>query len=165
MTEDGRTLRRCADCGGAALTLAVVKAKSGPAFAQDLWSLAQPAAECANRDCPECHRRMETVLAGPSADVEIDLCRTCQMLWFDAGELDQMPRRATVGEMPLEARRALALAKVAEIGNIARDRDAARTEVARRLSHDLRRGTWYRDEPGVWDAVSLLVDALLFWWD
>ena len=29
--------------------------------------------------------------AGP----EIDLCRHCQMMWFDAGELDEMPKRAT----------------------------------------------------------------------
>lgn len=26
---------------------------------------------------------------------EIDVCRHCQMMWFDAGELDEMPKRAT----------------------------------------------------------------------
>jgi hypothetical protein len=85
------------------------------------------------------------------------------MLWCDAGELDQLPRRAAVGEMPLAARQALAMARVAVMGDAAR-LDAARATLARRLSYDLRRGSWWDDGDDVVDAVSLLLDVLLFWW-
>jgi Zn-finger nucleic acid-binding protein len=29
----------------------------------------------------------------PTEGPEIDLCRNCQMVWFDAGELDELPKR------------------------------------------------------------------------
>jgi Zn-finger nucleic acid-binding protein len=31
----------------------------------------------------------------PTEGPEIDLCRRCQLMWFDAGELEAMPHRST----------------------------------------------------------------------
>jgi Zn-finger nucleic acid-binding protein len=31
----------------------------------------------------------------PTEGPEIDLCRVCQLTWFDAGELEAMPHRST----------------------------------------------------------------------
>jgi Zn-finger nucleic acid-binding protein len=30
----------------------------------------------------------------PTEGPEIDLCRVCQLMWFDAGELEAMPHRS-----------------------------------------------------------------------
>lgn len=30
----------------------------------------------------------------PTDGPEIDVCRRCQLMWFDAGELDELPRRS-----------------------------------------------------------------------
>ncbi len=38
--------------------------------------------------CPDCARTMFCV---PTEGPEIDVCRGCQLMWFDAGELDEMP--------------------------------------------------------------------------
>lgn len=43
-------------------------------------------------DCPGCRSSMYRV---PIPDgPEIDLCRQCQVMWFDADELSQMPTRS-----------------------------------------------------------------------
>ena len=31
----------------------------------------------------------------PTEGPEIDLCRCCQMIWFDAGELEELPHRTS----------------------------------------------------------------------
>jgi Zn-finger nucleic acid-binding protein len=41
--------------------------------------------------CPDCALAMNVV---PTEGPEIDLCRGCQLLWFDAGELEEMPHRS-----------------------------------------------------------------------
>lgn len=30
----------------------------------------------------------------PTDGPEIDICRRCQMMWFDAGDLEELPRRS-----------------------------------------------------------------------
>ncbi len=30
----------------------------------------------------------------PTEGPQVDLCRGCQLVWFDAGELDEMPHRS-----------------------------------------------------------------------
>ena len=41
--------------------------------------------------CPACSSMMYRV---PTDGPEIDLCRQCQLVWLDAGELDEMPKRS-----------------------------------------------------------------------
>lgn len=42
--------------------------------------------------CPECSTLMCAI---PTDGPEIDLCRLCQMIWFDADELGQLPKRSS----------------------------------------------------------------------
>ena len=41
--------------------------------------------------CPSCARAMNVV---PTDGVIIDMCRPCQLMWFDPGELDALPHRS-----------------------------------------------------------------------
>ena len=57
-------------------------------------------------DCPWCARAMRGVAAparrqylgeAPDADaVRVDVCALCQVVWFDTGELERLPRATTV---------------------------------------------------------------------
>jgi Zn-finger nucleic acid-binding protein len=71
------------------MALAVLRGRSGDALVPRLWSEvgAHPRPGIA---CPLCRRSSSALMAH---GVELDLCRPCQSLWFDADELDRFPVR------------------------------------------------------------------------
>ncbi len=72
----------------------------------------------ANIRCPGCAMRMYCV---PTPGPEVDICRGCQLMWFDAGELADMPHRSAA-ELE-EARRAEAWAQEQREWRQRRERD------------------------------------------
>jgi len=58
---------------------------------QRVWNLTIGRVRRSLLRCPSCARAMNVV---PTDGPVIDLCRGCQLLWFDAGELEAMPHRS-----------------------------------------------------------------------
>jgi len=63
-------------------------------YLHDAWQRAIGAARSAGRRCPGCSAATDLV---PTAGPEFDVCRRCQLMWFDAGELDALPVRDADG--------------------------------------------------------------------
>jgi Zn-finger nucleic acid-binding protein len=105
---------RCPRCRGVAVNLALLRRFAPPERLRNLW-LNLSAGRAAD-PCPSCDRPL---LAAPvdcgGRDVEIEVCRPCQLLWFDAEKLAEFsPSRqapaAPKHELSPAAAEALALA-------------------------------------------------------
>jgi Zn-finger nucleic acid-binding protein len=84
-------LWECRGCGGCAATLAVLRKAIRHDAIQRAWNRTVGSGRTALLPCPECSTRMSRV---PTEGPEVDLCRVCQLMWFDAGELEAMPHRS-----------------------------------------------------------------------
>jgi Zn-finger nucleic acid-binding protein len=62
-----------------------------PETLQRAWSLTIGRVRKSLLRCPGCARAMNVV---PTDGVVIDMCRPCQLVWFDPGELDALPQRS-----------------------------------------------------------------------
>lgn len=87
--------QECPRCGGEAISVTVLsRLVSTSAVRLLLGAGADPERRRAStRGCPWCRGAMQSVDAPPrsSGDVEIDVCPSCQLLWFDPGELHALP--------------------------------------------------------------------------
>ncbi len=81
----------CCLCGGCAATLAVLRKGIRHDALQRAWQRTIGHGRTALLLCPDCAQLMNRV---PTEGPEIDLCRQCQLVWFDAGELEAMPQRS-----------------------------------------------------------------------
>ena len=93
---------RCLRCNGQAVAESVVARLTSPDEARELLvAAAQPSSGDGEiLTCPWCRGPMRSV-AAPTlqlghGDLRIDVCGRCQVVWFDAGELEQIPRGTTV---------------------------------------------------------------------
>ena len=84
-------LWRCRRCIGCAATMAVLRRGIRNDVIQLAWNRSIGSGEKRHRRCPGCVSYMYTV---PTSGPEIDICRSCQMIWFDAGEFDTLPPRS-----------------------------------------------------------------------
>ena len=96
-SHPGAVYFECRNCGGKAGNLALLRRSATPEFANSLWRKireAHPTDHHGRLPCPSCGQRMHP--AGmPGIDgglIQLDACRNCQMLWFDPGEIEQVPR-------------------------------------------------------------------------
>lgn len=106
----------CPRCGGRAVGIAVIRRGVGRDCVKDLWLQSQAARLPAGKKCPVCQRWMRgvTVTAG-QRPLQLDLCRSCQVVWFDPSEFEQLPTApmpAPAEELSPRAREQLALERV-----------------------------------------------------
>lgn len=95
----------CGSCGGQAVAVAVLRQKAARGAFRAVWAAAAAAA-AGPLPCPGCGREM--VRFGAPGPV-VDLCRTCQLFWFDAGEREAVaPAAPEAAPLPAEAAAALA---------------------------------------------------------
>ena len=63
------------------------------------------------RHCPSCSQPLrEFVATHEKQSLRLDLCRPCQLMWFDRGELEVFPKAKTV--RPSEIDEQIALAQI-----------------------------------------------------
>lgn len=156
----------CPRCGGRAVTLGALRRIARPDRVTDLWRAAFGQREAAGAICPTCDRPMNLVaLAGSDADAPplwLDLCRPCQQVWFDGGELERMPRPPTAAperELPAEARVALATLKAqAERERLEEELDDVQGSPGAAQSI----GGWF-GLPGELDEQHLAIRPVLTW--
>ena len=110
----GRNLT-CPRCGGHAVALAVLRRAADHRRVAAMWRDATTQREATGAPCPTCTQPMNLVALGEQEPrLWLDVCRPCQQVWFDGGELERLtveappPVAAQARELPMEARVLLA---------------------------------------------------------
>ena len=100
-TRDGKVYP-CLSCGGRAVALGVLRTSAKPDFLRRLRHKAAHTPIEEAKSCPLCERAMAKVnFAAHDDGVVLDLCRPCQIIWFDPTEYEEVRQVA-----PPEAARA-----------------------------------------------------------
>ena len=90
--EDIR-LWKCPSCTGFAISLPLVRKGLNPETFKDIWQKLSSGETVTGRSCPGCRNPLSEVKAdGQAGAVMIDVCRTCQILWFDDEEFSDLPK-------------------------------------------------------------------------
>lgn len=93
----------CRSCGARAATLAFLHRSLERAPLAKLWEDAKAGLGWAGRDCPSCRQSMREVSLLLSQDedpeaelalVELDVCTSCRIVFFDHHEMEMMPMEA-----------------------------------------------------------------------
>lgn len=94
----------CEKCGGLAVNFPVLLHEHvTDEFIKELWKATRKEGVGRERKCPHCSKLMAEIKAPtPSGEVTLDLCQSCETIWFDTDELDKLPRKPPpVPEKPL----------------------------------------------------------------
>jgi membrane associated rhomboid family serine protease/Zn-finger nucleic acid-binding protein len=123
----------CDRCGGRAVGIAVLRATIGNDRVNALWSRVISSTQDDGKSCPICSRAMAQVTMGLAGQaLELDVCKRCEFVWFDATEYEAIPPPPPPprepGEMdekdlPQAAREALAIYKVQQMARQAQEED------------------------------------------
>ncbi|HAZ62919.1 MAG TPA: hypothetical protein DCZ72_04830 [Armatimonadetes bacterium] len=82
----------CPACAGRLVGTAVVRRAVDRKAYMAIWQAVQSEQAVDGPPCPVCERAMREVSGRRGqAVLTVDGCPTCSMLWFDAGELEQLP--------------------------------------------------------------------------
>ena len=95
---------RCPRCNGQAAAESVVARLTSPKEARALLLAAAQPSSAGDGEvlaCPWCLAHMRDVTAplantSPPEVIRVDVCGSCQVVWFDAGELERIPRGTSV---------------------------------------------------------------------
>ncbi len=110
---DGLRLWKCASCGGIALSVPTVRKGLAAGTFKKIWQKISSGETEPGRPCPGCRKPLSVVEAdGGDGPVMIDVCRSCQLLWFDDKEFYGLPKAVPVGA-PKAAEEAAPAAKPA----------------------------------------------------
>lgn len=112
-TKDG-VFFHCPKCNGRAAGLALLRRVGSMNAIKRLWVLVCQSAKKPGVRCPICDRQMAEVPLAVGSNVppmQLDVCPTCQFVWFDPHEFGQFPAapKKVRHEMPIKAREAIAM--------------------------------------------------------
>src|SRR5215469_11580677 len=106
----------CEGCGGRAVTVPHVRTIAGDRFSVGLLRKINTTRTFGQRPCPFCSRQMlQFVIENPP--LQLDACRSCNLVWFDAQEFEAIPEKPleSVNEMHLRVAEAVALHKIEQM--------------------------------------------------
>jgi Zn-finger nucleic acid-binding protein len=90
---EGIRLRKCESCRGFAISLPIVRNGLGSEAFKKIWQQLFSGEIKTGRPCPGCKDPLSVVEAdGQGGVIMIDVCRTCQILWFDDNEFSDLPK-------------------------------------------------------------------------
>ena len=111
----------CEKCDGRAVGLQLLRRTFTPASINPLWLHAIHNEGSVARPCPSCGNPMIEVALDSSSGIRIEVCRLCEFVWFDAGEIQPLQVRQAAKTLPpplrQEAREAIALAKIQQLAD------------------------------------------------
>ena len=120
----------CPTCHGRSATVSLLRRITTRETVNAVWQAVRSGAHPQRRECPACSARMSEVpLPNPQPEtVNVDVCRTCQFVWFDPSEFEVLPRMAAVAParedaLPPEARERLAILQLDDIREQVRGSD------------------------------------------
>jgi Zn-finger nucleic acid-binding protein len=83
---------KCASCRGLAISLPTVRKGLTPEAFKKIWHKLSSGDTEPGRPCPGCRNPLSVVEAdGQGGGILIDVCRSCQILWFDDSEYSALP--------------------------------------------------------------------------
>ncbi len=83
---DDKVYWGCTNCSGHMVGMSALKKLIGEPNVRNLW-LQSGHAKAEGRPCPSCSLSLRPVIHGTDVPVEVDVCRTCHILWLDQGEI------------------------------------------------------------------------------
>ncbi|HEY3762627.1 MAG TPA: rhomboid family intramembrane serine protease [Verrucomicrobiae bacterium] len=113
----------CEKCGGQAVSVALLRHTIGEGPVQSLWAQAIRASND-GKSCPICLRAMLPVTMGiPDKELNLDVCKRCEFVWFDASEYEAIPpapdpreaAKLEYAKLPEAAREELAIYRAQQI--------------------------------------------------
>jgi len=88
MTEKGM-LWLCETCAGLAVNIAVLRKCLDTKIVREFWVKATNEGQPSDRKCPSCAQKLKQFTVGEyNRQVQLDLCKMCQLIWFDRNELE-----------------------------------------------------------------------------
>jgi membrane associated rhomboid family serine protease len=81
---------QCPQCEGRAVTLQQIRRTTGDRYVSGLVRQVNTAQNLSTRPCPFCQASMKTFVL-PNPPIMLESCRTCGMIWFDAGKFEKLP--------------------------------------------------------------------------
>ena len=104
-------LWKCEACSGVAANMAVLRRYLKDDTVSKLWRTAVTESTQSDRGCPSCGQTLREFSAGrDSRRISLDLCKTCQLMWFDKNELEAFPRAEKLNRPDMNEN--IALAKI-----------------------------------------------------
>lgn len=124
--ELGERAWSCTSCAGCAVRVSLLREKASAEVVDALWVAAKEQEGKSARACPACQHPMTIVtLPLPSGEMLfLDVCRACNLVWFDRNELAELLQRARREPPSPEARQAVARLETELLAE--RAREAAR---------------------------------------
>jgi len=123
------SLWKCEVCSGVAANVAVLRKYLKDDTVRRIWLEAITGSTLSNRKCPCCVQMLkEFTVSRDNRRIHLDLCRTCQLIWFDKNELEAFPR---VEKLPRpEMNENLALAKIGLEAELESEQSSAENIIA-----------------------------------
>lgn len=129
ITTERGIIWHCEKCDGRAVGVSLLRGTFTAECINPIWLHAIHHEGRAGRACPACLRAMIDVPLATGAPVNVEVCQLCQMIWFDAGEIQSLTQKPPPPEksppLPQKAREAFAIAKVESLAESARELDSA----------------------------------------
>jgi len=124
------SLWKCEVCSGVAANVAVLRKYLKDDTVRKLWLEAITGSTLSNRKCPCCgHTLREFAASRDNRRISLDLCRTCQLMWFDKDELEAFPRVEKLHSPNMDEN--LALAKIGLEAELESEQSSAENIIAR----------------------------------
>jgi len=80
-----------------AVNVAVLRKCLSVKIVREFWLKATNESEPSNRKCPSCEQVLKAFTVGQyNRKVQLDLCKQCQLIWFDRNELQMFPEAEDV---------------------------------------------------------------------
>ena len=100
---------QCGLCQGTMANKAVLRKYLGNDIVKSFWQKAITDSATTDKKCPSCRQPLNMFKVEHNEQrIILDICRRCQIIWFDAGELESFPKIKTK-QLPPEIREKLAL--------------------------------------------------------
>lgn len=114
----------CPSCNGRALTIPQIRRVCSDRLAARLLRLIQLSRRQGERACPFCARRMVVVQTQEPA-LELDACRPCSVVWFDAPTYEALPEGTveTTSSLAMQATEIVAMNRLRELKERERERE------------------------------------------
>jgi Zn-finger nucleic acid-binding protein len=105
----------CVNCDGRALTISQLRRISGDRFSTRMLRLIPLSRKRSSHACPFCTQPM-WLIELPEPKLELDACRACNLVWFDAPSYETLPEGAaeTLHAITAEATEILAIQRLKE---------------------------------------------------
>jgi len=125
----GGLLWKCEACSGVAANMAVLRKYLKDDTVRRLWLEAIAGSTLSNRKCPCCVQMLkEFAVSRDNRLIHLDLCKTCQLMWFDKNELEAFPRAEKLPSPDMNEN--LALAKIGLEAELESEQSSAENIIA-----------------------------------